>query len=156
MITNLRTLVTAITDASQNVASTFYQIAQVAGQTGQATSQVAQAMQQVANGAQEQSQQLVVASQELTTVLQQSETMQHESMEILKQSISVIAGQVRNLGTRSAEIGLIVKTIDEIAEQTTLSIIISQDSIILELSPSLIRKSQVIFTKRKRNLRLPS
>ncbi|MBA3823979.1 MAG: methyl-accepting chemotaxis protein [Ktedonobacterales bacterium] len=126
MITNLRMLVISVTDASQSVSSTSYQIAQAAEQTGLATVNVSQAIEQVSHGAQDQSQQLIAASQELGNLLQQSESMQHESgetlqaMETVKHSIALTAEQVRKLGTRSTQIGQIVEAIDEIAEQTNL------------------------------------
>lgn len=97
-----------------------------AQQTAAASSQVAQAIEQVAQGAQDQAQQLLDASRNIDLLDKQSDTMREDAtimmhaMEDLKQSVVVTADRVRALGARSTEVGKIVQTIDEIAEQTNL------------------------------------
>jgi methyl-accepting chemotaxis protein len=108
------------------MAETTTHIADAALQTNTASTQVSQAIQQVADGAQEQNTQLASAAMETSTLAQHSLTLQRDAGETmqtmgqLKASIQSTAEQVRALGTRSNEIGTIVQTIEDIAEQTNL------------------------------------
>ena len=97
-----------------------------ADQTSSASAQVAETIMQVASGAQVQAAQLVKATQEVDALTHQSETLREgslqtmQAMETLKHSVTLSAERIRKLGTRSNEIGQIVQTIDEMAEQTNL------------------------------------
>lgn len=126
MSNSLRQMIEKIRETSQQMTSISIQVVDAAGQTGSATEQVAQTIQQVASGAQEQSTQLGQSSQDVDTLTQEIERLQQESlqtmqaMEIIKQSVNHSADKVRTLGQQSNEIGKIIQTIDEIAEQTNL------------------------------------
>jgi methyl-accepting chemotaxis protein len=97
-----------------------------AGQVSEAAGQVTQAINQVAQGAQDQAAQLVSANHEIDMVSNQSKELQETSLETMramenvKTSVTLTAEKIRRLGERSQEIGLIVRTIDEVAEQTNL------------------------------------
>jgi methyl-accepting chemotaxis protein len=126
MVNSLRRLVGQIKGMSTAVAGTSGQINLAADQTGGATEQIAHTIQQVAQGAQTQNHQLSQAVQQLDVLARASRTLEGESvetmqaMETLKASVALSAQKVSHLGERSAEIGQIVQTIDEIAEQTNL------------------------------------
>lgn len=126
MVMGLHTTVEQLVSLAQGVASASAQISEAADQSGQATSQVAQTIQQVATGAQDQSAQLVDASGRVDQLTHQGTQQQQQAlstmqvMEHLKQSITQTSMQVQNLGERSTQVGEIVNTIDEIAEQTNL------------------------------------
>ncbi len=125
-LTKLRGLIGRVTKMSGTMSETIRQIALSTEQTSQATDQVAQSIQQVATGAQTQSEQLFQAAKatdELarqSTALQENATITAESMGTLKVRISQTSERVQRLGERSAEIGHIIQTIDEIADQTNL------------------------------------
>ena len=126
MVTNLRHLVMQVQDMSQQVSTTSEQIAEAANQTGQATEQVARSIQEVAGGTQQQHQQLEAATHDVNRLAQDSVTLEGEArqtvaaMDTVKQSVTRTGTQVRTLGEHSSEIGKIVQTIEEIAEQTNL------------------------------------
>ncbi len=126
LIDDLRGLVGRIAGMGDTMAATSTHLAESAMQTGRATEQVARTIQQVAEGAQEQSAQLGAAVHELDTLAQQSAAVQGDSrvtmrtMESLKRQIDETGQRVHALGERSNQIGQIVRTITEIAEQTNL------------------------------------
>ncbi len=126
MVNGLRQTVGEISVLSQQVGSASHQISEAAHQSGDATSQVAQTIQQVAGGAQMQSEQLGDAAKRIDHLAQQGTVQQTtaeatlHSLETLKGSIAYTSKQVQSLGERSAQVGHIVNTIDEIAEQTNL------------------------------------
>jgi methyl-accepting chemotaxis protein len=126
MVENLRDMVLQAKQASQHVFNTSGQIAKVTEQAGNASDQISKAIQQVASGAQEQNIQLKQATQDIQQLTSRGDSIQQQihstfqSMEILKQDISQAAEQVHKLGNRSAAIGHIIQTIDEIADQTNL------------------------------------
>jgi methyl-accepting chemotaxis protein len=126
MVQGLHTTIEQVAILSHGVASASAQITEAAGQSGDATGQVAETIQQVAGGAQSQSGQLANAAERVNQLSQQGAQQQQQAlstmhvMEQLKQSIAQTAQQVQGLGDRSAQIGQIVNTIDEIADQTNL------------------------------------
>ncbi len=95
-------------------------------QATEGSAQVTQSVAQVATGAQEQAQQLVNVNQEIDELAQLSGGMRAaalatmQAMDTLKNSVMLTAERIRQLGVRSNEIGKIVQTIDEMAEQTNL------------------------------------
>lgn len=99
---------------------------QGSAQAAEGTSQVTEAVTQVATGAQEQATQLLDANHEIEDLTRQSANMRTSSletmqaMENLKKSVLMTSERIRALGLRSNEIGKIVQTIDEMAEQTNL------------------------------------
>lgn len=125
-IIRLRGLIGNVTKMSLRMAASSDHIVEVAAQTNAATEQVAQTIQQVAIGAQDQSTQLGVATDEVEQLAQQSQQMQamaSDTMQIMdtfKQDILATAQQMNELGKRSDQIGQIVQTINDLADQTNL------------------------------------
>jgi methyl-accepting chemotaxis protein len=119
LIANVRETLIAFTEDSVHITTAVQQ-------TTQATEQVAQTVQQVAVDAAQQSgalSQVVGQVGDLAQVITESQTQAQstaESMRSLNQNNQATAQIVKGLGERSAEIGNIIGTITEIAEQTNL------------------------------------
>jgi methyl-accepting chemotaxis protein len=126
MVANLSGLIESIQVIGQKIGADSQQIDTAAQQTSMATEQVAQSVQQVSSDAVSQSQELARVAQQVEQLgrfIADSQTQSQENTQImqdLNQSINATAATVRGLGERSAEIGNIVQTITEIAEQTNL------------------------------------
>ncbi len=126
MLLHLRRLVGRIAELGSTVTLSVKEIASAAEQTGQSTSQVASAILQVSIGAQSQAVEVARAAQVLEGLAKESTTLRDEasttlnSMESLNATLLASAENVRALNTRSSQIGQIVQTITEIAEQTNL------------------------------------
>jgi len=126
MIDNLHRLAGMVSKMSQQAAEGIQRIHNVAEQGNQATQQVADAIQQVAIGANNQSQQLLVGVEEVERLATIGQTVQQTAeatatmMEQLATHITHAAQEVTNLGTHSTQIGQIVQTIEDIADQTNL------------------------------------
>jgi methyl-accepting chemotaxis protein len=95
-------------------------------QATEAATQVTQSIGQVALGAQDQANQLVATNRDIETLAEQSNALRMASletmraMESLKSSVALTAERIQQLGERSTEVGQIIQTIDEMAEQTNL------------------------------------
>jgi methyl-accepting chemotaxis protein len=119
LISHIATMGSQMNDAANKIAHT-------AEQTGSATSQVSQTIQQVSYGAQDQCTQLGSAASEVEKLYDQSTTLQSDATETmrvmsdLKEQFETTAERVRTLGARSTQIGQIVQTISDIADQTNL------------------------------------
>ncbi len=119
LIARIATMGGQMNDAANRIAHT-------AEQTGSATSQVSQTIQQVSYGAQDQCTQLGSAASEVEKLYDQSTTLQSDATETmrvmsdLKEQFETTAERVRTLGARSTQIGQIVQTISDIADQTNL------------------------------------
>lgn len=126
MTVQLRGLVQRIGTISNKIGEESGQIAEATNSTEKATRQVSETIQQVSIGAQDQSVMLTQATRRIDKVAQQSIVTQAnvsqtiQTMDTLRQSISLTAERIGLLGKRSSEIGQIVQTIEEIAEQTNL------------------------------------
>lgn len=126
MVEGLRTLIANIQDTMGRFTTDSLQITVAVKQTSQATEQVAQTVQQVATDATNQSHDLTdVARQvdQLGIVIADSRSQAQvtaQSMQTLNENNQATAKIVKRLGDRSAEIGQIIQTITEIAEQTNL------------------------------------
>jgi methyl-accepting chemotaxis protein len=88
--------------------------------------QVDQAIQQVAQGAQSQNEELATATQATQTLAERSEilntstTQTMGAISVLGERITLTSDKIQEAGARSAQIGQIIQTIDEIAAQTNL------------------------------------
>jgi methyl-accepting chemotaxis protein/DNA-binding LacI/PurR family transcriptional regulator len=132
---------------AQNVTSNSARLAQAAAQAGDATRQIVGTMEQVALGAQQQAEsvgrtaasvdvmaraidQVSFNAQAGTESAEQAAEAARSGvrlvaatvagMEQVKARVSLAAEKVKEMGARSAEIGTIIETIDEIADQTNL------------------------------------
>ncbi len=126
MTVNLREVISSMIEIESRLMSSTNQIATVAEKTGNASQQIAITMQEVAEGAQDQSNQLAKAAMELEQLFGESKILQSNSqdsfnsMQLLRQVIDSSAKNVHTLGERSNQIGMIVATINDIADQTNL------------------------------------
>jgi methyl-accepting chemotaxis protein len=126
MVTRLSQVVRHLHQTNEELNLATDQIAASAEQTGNAVNQVAQTIQQVATSTQQQSTHLTQTMHEVEKIAEQSGAVQAESgdtmrtMEHLKQQVSLTSERIRELGQRSDEVGHIIGTIEEIAEQTNL------------------------------------
>jgi methyl-accepting chemotaxis protein/DNA-binding LacI/PurR family transcriptional regulator len=132
---------------AKNLTSTSARLAEAAAQAGEATGQIVGTMEQVALGAQQQAEavgrtaasvDLMVTAIEHVSVNAQAGTHSAEQaaqaarsgaqlvaanvagMEQVKTRVGLAAAKVKEMGTRSQQIGTIIETIDEIADQTNL------------------------------------
>jgi methyl-accepting chemotaxis protein len=126
MTQNLHDLVAQINSLGGTVTYAASQIDAATTQSAQASEQVAQTILQVAGGAQEQTNQLSEASTRVEQLADSSRTMQAESqntlqsLNVLREAVMSTATNVQTLGEKSGQVGLIIQTITEIAEQTNL------------------------------------
>ncbi|GAA0357966.1 methyl-accepting chemotaxis protein [Bacillus horti] len=147
MLSNLHQLVTKITTASVQVASSAEQLTASATETSKSTEQISEAIQSVALGAEQQvdssanSQALVMGMSEgmeqVTQHIQQVRqtsgdttqkaesgvaVVQHtvEQMNVIQEKSSTTASLLNELGGKSNEIGKIVGLITDVSEQTNL------------------------------------
>ncbi len=126
MIIKVRGLIGNVTKMSITMSESSRHITETAGQTNAATNQVSQAIGQVAAGAQDQSTQLAQAAREVEKMTQRGQALQRnaketmQSMASLKDSIQTTSEQVAAVGSRSEQIGNIVQTINDLADQTNL------------------------------------
>ncbi len=126
MVDQLRSLLTNVRQTMRRFTETAALIADaVQGSTG-ATEQVAQTVQGVASDASHQSRELAHVVQEVDELgrviaaSQQQAESTAQNMQTINHNNQSTAQIVKGLGERSAEIGHIVETITEIAEQTNL------------------------------------
>jgi methyl-accepting chemotaxis protein len=126
MVEQLRSLLTNVRATMQRFAETSAHITDAVQGTTIATEQVAQTVQTVAGDASHQSRELDHVAQEvedLGRVIAESQVQAvstAQNMQTINANNQSTAEIVRGLGERSAEIGHIVETINEIAEQTNL------------------------------------
>ncbi len=126
MITNLEKLVLNVKSNGDSIKNSASRIAMAASQSGAATEQVARTIQQVSIDASAQSSHLQNETNSLSSLMQTSENLQHMSEQAnstlvrLKESTLTTSNKIRRLGERSDEIGQIIQTINDIAEQTNL------------------------------------
>jgi methyl-accepting chemotaxis protein len=126
MVQQLRSLIANVHEMINGLTHDSVQITAAVQQTTQATEQVAQAVQQVANDAATQSRALAQVVGQVGTLAQATTASQAQaqstaqSMRALNQNSQATALIVKGLGERSTEIGNIIGTITEIAEQTNL------------------------------------
>lgn len=126
MVDRLRQAIGHVGQLSNQVDATVQQIFEATSQSSIATGQVAQSIQGVAHGTQEQANQLSMSAKQIDALTFRGQQLQKQSqdtkssMNFLNESITVTADRIRLLGNRSDEIGQILQTITEIAEQTNL------------------------------------
>ncbi len=125
-IVKVRILVGHVTDLSLQLTVKTKDIVVFTEHTNEASHQVASAIEQVATGAHEQSKNLRRAAHEVEKLNNEALRMNKDTKEALdvirslKQAINQSSLRVRALGKRSTEIGSIIQTIDELADQTEL------------------------------------
>lgn len=147
MTNNLEELINQVTDSSNTVASTAEEFAAATNEISTSTEELSSTIQQIAQGGQNQKTQIDGITSEIdnmTNMLRdtarsalavaeksteatdaarkgsRSAMEAVERMETANQVVAESAGVVRELGTRSKEIGEIVNLITSIAEQTNL------------------------------------
>ncbi len=106
----------------QEVARGAFQQAEAATNTVTLVSHISQVIEGVAAGASEQAEAIEMSShltRELSTAIH-NVTTRVEQIEQVKKQVEVSAIKVREMGKRSAQIGAIVNTIDDISGQTNL------------------------------------
>lgn len=111
-VERLTQAIQAIEHGSREQSRSVEQASAVSGQISTAVSQVSAAIRQAAGGASASEQ---AARRGTQTV---AETL--KGMDVIRQRVALSAQKVQEMGMRSAEIGVIVETIDEIASQTNL------------------------------------
>jgi methyl-accepting chemotaxis protein len=119
-----------ISNTVQQVAKGTADQAESVTKTASSVEQMAKAIEGVAQGAQEQSQQVAGNASSVITdsaaaaeaARSGAETVEEnlQSMQSIKAKVGASAGKVQEMGKRSAEIGAIVETIEDIASQTNL------------------------------------
>jgi methyl-accepting chemotaxis protein len=147
LIAQLRAIIGQVQASALQVAAASEQINAVANQSAQASQQVAATTHEVAQGAQEQARVVGGASRTVSDIsamiAQVSATAQAsaatsqraaevaregtdlvqrivEAMAAIKESVSQVGGKVQQMQDHSAQIGVIVETVDDIAAQTNL------------------------------------
>jgi methyl-accepting chemotaxis protein len=126
MAVNFCMLIGHVREMSGEVIASTRQMNEVSQQTGDATGQVAQSISQVAHSSQTQNDQLSHAANEMDNLAQESIELQQRAqgtrvtIQALNTTFQQTSEQIVRLGARSAVIGQIVNTIEEIAAQTNL------------------------------------
>ncbi len=145
MIVNLRSLLSKISDSSQQVAATAGQLSSAASQTSDATQQLARSIETISSGVQEQERQghdIAAAMEEVATGMENlsdtskiiASSSEHAAteaeqgnrsiekvisqMDIISNAVHESSETVRVLGERSVEIGEIVDLITQVASRT--------------------------------------
>ena len=119
-------LIAHVKEAVNTTTTVIADISASASQTGTASQMVTQAIEQVALGTADQAQQLTIAAQKIEGLASTSGVLENDSqatsqqMQQIQERVNSMAEQMRRLNVRSGEIGQIVQTIDEVAEQTNL------------------------------------
>jgi len=118
-VTNATTTVDQVARAIEGVARGAQEQAEAVGRSVQITAAISSAVQQVAAGAQSGAQGAAQATQ---AARDGAETVARtvKGMASIKTSTDIVAQKVQEMGRRSAQIGDIVETIDDIASQTNL------------------------------------
>ncbi len=125
-IAKVRILVAHVTELSLQMAMKTKDVVVFSAHTNEASHQVASAIEQVATGAHQQSKNLIKAAHEVEKLNNEALRMNTDAKEALqviqalKKAIYQSSQEVRALGKRSTEIGSIIQTIDELADQTEL------------------------------------
>jgi methyl-accepting chemotaxis protein len=126
MVSSLRTLVSQVAGATQDVNGGAQAIAELAQHSDATTTVVAQVITGVVSSVVAQSEQLHASTQAVTALAERSHTLHdaarttQDAMDTLHDLVCQVAERVRQLGTRSQEIDRIVQAIEGIAEQTNL------------------------------------
>jgi methyl-accepting chemotaxis protein len=147
MIAHLREMVGQVADAAGSLGTQSEQMSSTSAETGRATSEIASAVSEVAHGAEHQVQVIEAArrsADEVAAAVQTSaehaeqtaevaaharETAQqgvsaaeqaNDAMRSVRDSSEAVSQAIRELATKSEQIGAIVETITGIAEQTNL------------------------------------
>jgi methyl-accepting chemotaxis protein/DNA-binding LacI/PurR family transcriptional regulator len=140
-------LIHHVADDARHVTATSAQLADAAAQAGAATKQIVGTMGQVAQGAQQQAESVSRTAAAVDAMARAIERMTADAqigtqsaaqaadvaragaklvganvagMESIKARVGLAAQKVKEMGARSAQIGTIVETIDDIADQTNL------------------------------------
>ncbi len=147
MVASMRTLVSEMHDTSNNVAESSSLMASVARETSDAVQSTAATVSQLARGAEDQANSMMLASSTISQMAEEIDRVAEAAREVARYSIEarvtvedgagaldratekmgrlvettgVSAQAVRDLGEQSAQIGLIVDVITDIADQTNL------------------------------------
>ncbi len=147
MAENLRVMIREVTQASTNLSAASQQMASTSEETGRAVGEIAAAVGEVASGAERQVRsvegaraitegvaeaaarsadgvrQSTEAAREARSVAARGDeavSLATEAMRAVRESSGAVTDAIRQLGSKSAEIGGIVQTITAIAEQTNL------------------------------------
>jgi methyl-accepting chemotaxis protein len=119
MIGSLRNLIGQVQEHSQQVAGTSREMSSAASQSAKATQEVAMTIQQVASNAESSA----TASDEVATTAKDGEKTVNstvQAMRTIKETVTQAGDKIDQMKVNSAQVGEIVQTIEEIADQTNL------------------------------------
>ncbi len=126
MAQKLKHTISSIVDVSASLQQTGTVLLTAAQQTSDASQQVAVSITNVAHGADNQKEDLKSLEQGIETIISANTQVQNQSaetvhnMQFVQNSVNTASEAIALLGAKSQEIGRIVETITEVADQTNL------------------------------------
>ena len=126
MAQKLKQTISSIVDVSASLQQTGGVLLTAAQQTSSASHQVAESITTVAHGAENQKEELKSLENGIETIITANTHVQNQSaetvqnMQVVQNSVNTASEAIALLGAKSQEIGRIVETITEVADQTNL------------------------------------